>query len=87
MNITAAFTGITATRVERQLLVQQSRPCSRFRNQEGPATTHPLNQPGGKVGGPIIIPELFNGQDKAFFFVNYEEYRLPEKSPDTGETF
>ena len=40
-----------------------------------------LNQPGGKVGGPIVIPGLFNGRDKAFFFVNYEEYRLPERSP------
>lgn len=39
-----------------------------------------LNQPGGKVGGPISIPGLFNGKDKAFFFVNYEEYRLPEKT-------
>ena len=39
-----------------------------------------LNQPGGKIGGPISIPKLFNGKDKAFFFVNYEEYRLPEKT-------
>lgn len=39
-----------------------------------------LNQPGFKVGGPISIPKLFNGKDKAFFFVNYEEYRLPEKT-------
>ena len=42
-----------------------------------------LNQPGGKVGGPIRIPGLFNGRDKAFFFVNYEEYRLPEKTART----
>jgi hypothetical protein len=39
-----------------------------------------LNQPGGKIGGPISIPKLFSGKDKAFFFVNYEEYRLPEKT-------
>lgn len=39
-----------------------------------------LNQPGGKIGGPIRIPRLFNGKDKAFFFFNYEEYRLPEKT-------
>ncbi|HEU4769641.1 MAG TPA: carboxypeptidase-like regulatory domain-containing protein [Pyrinomonadaceae bacterium] len=45
-----------------------------------------LNQPGGKVGGPIRIPGLFNGKDKAFFFVNYEEYRLPEKSPGRVRT-
>jgi len=38
-----------------------------------------LNQFGGRLGGPIIAPKLFNGRDKAFFFVNYEEYRLPEQ--------
>jgi Carboxypeptidase regulatory-like domain len=42
-----------------------------------------LNQPGGKIGGPIHIPKLFNGKDKAFFFVNYEEYRLPERTSRT----
>ena len=42
-----------------------------------------LNQPGGKVGGPISIPGLFSGKDKAFFFVNYEEYRLPERTSRT----
>ncbi len=39
-----------------------------------------LNQPGFKIGGPISIPGLFNGKDKAFFFFNYEEYRLPEST-------
>jgi hypothetical protein len=36
-----------------------------------------FNQYGGRVGGPIVIPKLFNGRDKAFFFVNYEEFRQP----------
>ena len=31
------------------------------------------------MGGPITIPKVFNGKDKAFFFVNYEEFRLPEQ--------
>ena len=39
-----------------------------------------LNQFGVKLGGPITIPKVFSGKDRAFFFVNYEEYRLPEKS-------
>ncbi|HEU0252154.1 MAG TPA: TonB-dependent receptor [Pyrinomonadaceae bacterium] len=42
-----------------------------------------LNQPGGKFGGPIRFPKLFDGRDKAFFFVNYEEYRLPETTSRT----
>ncbi|HEV2665447.1 MAG TPA: carboxypeptidase regulatory-like domain-containing protein, partial [Blastocatellia bacterium] len=37
-----------------------------------------LNQFGGNVGGPIVIPKLFHGRDKAFFFVNVEEFRLPQ---------
>src|SRR5215510_3886916 len=35
-----------------------------------------LNQFGGRFGGPIKIPGLFDGHDKAFFFVNYEQFRL-----------
>src|SRR5215510_6040364 len=35
-----------------------------------------LNQFGGRFGGPIRIPKLFDGRDKAFFFVNYEQFRL-----------
>jgi hypothetical protein len=29
---------------------------------------------GGSVGGPIVFPHLYNGRDKTFFFVAYEEY-------------
>ncbi|MCI0392461.1 MAG: TonB-dependent receptor [Acidobacteria bacterium] len=36
-----------------------------------------LNQFGGRVGGPITIPKLFDGRNKAFFFVNLENYYLP----------
>lgn len=63
-----------------------------FNNRDQPAdpVTHKapqarilLNQPGGKFGGPIRIPKLFDGRDKAFFFVNYEEYRLPERTSRT----
>lgn len=34
------------------------------------------NQPGFNLGGPIVLPG-FNGRNKAFFFVNYEELRQP----------
>src|SRR5215216_4222154 len=39
---------------------------------KAPRTPIVLNQPGFKIGGPISIPGLFNGKDRAFFFVNYE---------------
>jgi hypothetical protein len=38
-----------------------------------------LNQPGGRVGGPIWIPKVYDGRNKSFFFVNFEEFRLPEQ--------
>lgn len=47
---------------------------------KAPRTDIILNQPGFKIGGPISIPGVFNGKDKAFFFFNYEEYRLPEST-------
>ena len=36
-----------------------------------------LNQFGARQGGPIVIPGLYDGRGKAFFFVHYEELRLP----------
>ena len=49
-----------------------------FNNRGGVAKT-PLkqNQIGGRAGGPIVIPGLFDGRNKAFFFFNYEEFRQP----------
>ena len=42
-----------------------------------------LNQFGFRQGGPIVVPGLFNGRNKAFFFVNYEELRLPNAASRT----
>jgi hypothetical protein len=36
-----------------------------------------LNQWGGREGGPIQIPGLYDGRGKAFFFFNYEQLRFP----------
>jgi len=33
------------------------------------------NDFGGSLGGPIRIPWLYNGHDKAFFFFSWEQYR------------
>jgi hypothetical protein len=32
------------------------------------------NDFGGSVGGPIIIPKIYNGRNKTFFFFNWESY-------------
>src|SRR5262249_30330317 len=42
-----------------------------------------LNQFGGRFGGPIVIPKLFDGHEKAFFFVNYEQFRLATQVSQT----
>jgi hypothetical protein len=39
-----------------------------------------LTQPGIRFGGPILIPGILKSREKAFFFINYEEYRLPEST-------
>jgi hypothetical protein len=33
------------------------------------------NEYGGTFGGPVIIPHVFNGKDKLFFFVSYDAQR------------
>jgi hypothetical protein len=49
-----------------------------FNNRDGiEKSKDKLFQPGGRFGGPIRIPGLFDGRNKAFFFVNYEESRSP----------
>jgi hypothetical protein len=35
------------------------------------------NDYGGTIGGPVVIPKLYNGHDKTFFFGTYEGYRNP----------
>lgn len=41
-------------------------------------STEPLkwNQFGANAGGPVIIPKLYNGKHRTFWFVNYEGFRL-----------
>ncbi len=47
-----------------------------FNNLYGvPRSILKRHQFGGALGGPIEIPHLFNGKDKAFFFVNYQGQR------------
>jgi hypothetical protein len=40
-----------------------------------------MNDFGGTLGGPIIVPRLYNGRDKTFFFASYEGLRLPRETP------
>jgi hypothetical protein len=38
-----------------------------------------LNQTGARFGGPIVIPGIYDGHNKAFFFSNYEQIRFPNQ--------
>jgi len=39
--------------------------------------TEIANDFGGSLSGPVVIPHLYNGQNKSFFFADYEGFRLP----------
>ena len=34
------------------------------------------NQYGANIGGPVVLPRIYNGKDKTFFFFNWESGRL-----------
>jgi outer membrane receptor protein involved in Fe transport len=38
-------------------------------------TPYKQNQFGGTIAGPVIIPHVYNGRDKTFFFASYEGFR------------
>jgi hypothetical protein len=45
-------------------------------NKNGQSTSFSnINTFGYSLGGPVIIPKLFDGRNKLFFFTNYEGYR------------
>jgi Carboxypeptidase regulatory-like domain/TonB dependent receptor/TonB-dependent Receptor Plug Domain len=43
-----------------------------------PATALRQNDFGGTIGGRVLLPKLYDGKDKAFFFVSYEGLRLTQ---------
>jgi len=50
-----------------------------------PKISHYDERLGGNLGGPLVIPHIYNGSDKTFFFGNYQHET--EKSPvDTFST-
>jgi hypothetical protein len=45
-----------------------------------------LNQFGARQGGPIVIPGIYDGRGKAFFFAHYEQLHLPNDASRTRTT-
>jgi len=58
---------------------------NRINNQ--PKNVVGLNQFGARVGGPIMIPGLYDGRNKAFFFFHYEQIRFPNSFTRTRTVY
>jgi hypothetical protein len=39
-----------------------------------------MNDFGFFLGGPVVLPKIYNGRDKTFFFMAYEGLRLPRQT-------
>jgi outer membrane receptor protein involved in Fe transport len=42
------------------------------------------NQYGGTLGGPVVIPKLYSGRNRTFFYVGYEQWRYKSGSLARG---
>ena len=57
-----------------------------FSNASGQARPNqPFKDWAGSLGGPVIIPKVFNGRDRLFFFVATESYRELDPSNTYNE--
>jgi hypothetical protein len=55
--------------------VQDGRFCTDYANRQHIRNRVRRTDYGFTLGGPIWIPKLYNGKNKSFFFVNFEQYR------------
>ncbi len=50
----------------------------------GPVPPYKQNQFGVTFGGPVVLPHLYNGQNRTFFFFDYEGYRVRQAQTQTA---
>jgi len=43
------------------------------------------NDYGGTFGGPVVIPKIYNGRDKSFFFFSWEQFRQTQGSTNVSD--
>jgi hypothetical protein len=53
---------------------------SYFNKVGSPFPSFRLNQFGFSVGGPVVIPKVYNGKNRTFFFADYEGFRNTTQS-------
>jgi Carboxypeptidase regulatory-like domain/TonB dependent receptor-like, beta-barrel len=44
------------------------------------------NQFGGTVGGPIVLPKIYNGLNRTFFFFDYQRTNITQQAPFSSFT-
>ncbi len=49
-----------------------------------PRAEYRQNEFGGTLGGPVLIPKLYNGKNRTFFFVDYQGTRILTPSQASG---
>jgi hypothetical protein len=55
-----------------------------FQNASGtPRSETPFYNYGGSIGGPVIVPKLYNGRNRTFFWVTEEGYRQSSPFSDS----
>jgi len=64
------------------MLKTQNLPAAQRRQFETPLDRQ--NDYGGTFGGPVVIPHLYNGRDKTFFFFSWEQYRQTQGGVSTS---
>ncbi len=61
--------------------------CATNTNSGHVKNTVRRNDYGFTLGGPVVIPHVYNGKDKTFFFFNFEQFRQTTVTRNTQETF
>ncbi len=54
-------------------------------NGSTPRPPYERNEYGGNFSGPILIPHVYNGKDRSFFFFAYEGFHLTQSSPKSTQ--
>ena len=67
---------LAPTRVQLELLLQQDQQPAEKRSHRAPVRR-------SAIGGPIMLPGLFDGRGKAFFFFNFEHQYQPSRATRT----
>ncbi len=61
--------------------------CATNTNSGHVKNTVRRNDYGFTLGGPVVIPKIYNGKDKTFFFFNFEQFRQSTITRNSQQTF